>query len=89
MHIPDGLLEPEVCLVTGAAAAAAVGYSLHKVKQDSDDRIIPLTGVVAALIFAGQMVNFPLALFSLPVSGHLMGESSRPFCWDPGLAAWR
>ncbi|MAT15824.1 MAG: cobalt ABC transporter permease [Planctomyces sp.] len=73
MHIPDGLLEPEVCLVTGAAAATAVGYSLHKVKQQRNDRLIPLTGVTAALIFAGQMVNFPLAVFSLPVSGHLMG----------------
>ncbi|MCA9040712.1 MAG: energy-coupling factor ABC transporter permease [Planctomycetaceae bacterium] len=73
MHIPDGLLEPEVCLVTGAAAATAVGYSLHKVKQQANDKLVPLTGVIAALIFAGQMVNFPLALFSLPVSGHLMG----------------
>ncbi|QDU81156.1 Fused nickel transport protein NikMN [Polystyrenella longa] len=73
MHIPDGLMEPEVCLVTSAAAATAVGYSLHKVKQQADDRLIPLTGVTAALIFAGQMVNFPLGLFSLPVSGHLMG----------------
>ena len=32
---------------------------------------MPLTGMLAAVIFAGQMVNFPLV--GLPVSGHLLG----------------
>lgn len=71
MHIRDGILGPEVCLVTGAISLAAVAYSLRRLRFDLEDRAVPLTGMLAALIFAGQMVNFPL--FGLPVSGHLLG----------------
>jgi cobalt/nickel transport system permease protein len=71
MHIRDGLLSPEVCLVTGALSAAAVAYSWRRLQQDVSARSAPLTGMMAALVFAGQMVNFPL--FGLPVSGHLLG----------------
>lgn len=69
MHIPDGPLSVEVCVVTGVASLGAVGYSLHRVKESLADRTIPLTGMLSALIFAGQMVNFPL----VGTSGHLMG----------------
>lgn len=71
MHIRDGILGPEVCLVGAVLATAAVGYSLRRLRSDLADRAIPLTGMLAAVIFAGQMVNFPL--FGLPVSGHLLG----------------
>lgn len=71
MHIPDGVLSPEVCVATGAISAVAVGYSLHRLNDSLADRIVPMTGMVGALIFAGQMVNFPLAV--VPVSGHLIG----------------
>lgn len=71
MHVADGVLSPAVCFAAGAVSAAAVGYSLHKLKDQIDTRTVPLTGMVAALIFAAQMVNFPL--LALPVSGHLMG----------------
>ena len=74
MHIPDGPLSPEVCAVTGAISLAAVGYSLHRLKDSLADRAVPMTGMMAALIFAGQMVNFPIGLLGVPqVSGHLMG----------------
>lgn len=71
MHIQDGVLSPEVCIATGAISAAAVGYSLHKLKASIADRVVPMTGMMAALVFAGQMVNFPLG--AVPVSGHLIG----------------
>jgi len=71
MHIRDGILSPEVCLAAGAVATAAVGYSLRRMRTSLDDRAVPLTGMMAAVVFAGQMVNFPL--FGLPVSGHLLG----------------
>ena len=74
MHIPDGVLSPEVCAGTGAIAAGAVGYSLYRLKQTASDRVVPMTGMMAAMIFAGQMVNFPISLLGIPaVSGHLMG----------------
>ena len=71
MHIRDGILSPEVCLATGLISLAAVGFSLRKLKLDLEDRAVPLTGMLASVIFAGQMVNFPL--LGLPVSGHLLG----------------
>lgn len=71
VHINDGILSPQVCLATGILAAAAVGYSLRQLQRTNASRSVPLTGMFASLIFAGQMVNFPL--FGLPVSGHLMG----------------
>jgi cobalt/nickel transport system permease protein len=71
MHIRDGFLSPEVCLGTGVLALGALGWSLHKLRHSLADRTVPLTGMTASLIFAGQMVNF--ALPPLPVSGHLLG----------------
>lgn len=74
MHIPDGPLSTEVCLATGALSLSAVGYSLHRLKDSLAERTVPLTGMTAALIFAGQMVNFPIGLLGIPsVSGHLIG----------------
>jgi len=54
-----------------AATAAAIGYSSHKVKQDLDDSKIPLMGVLAAFIFAAQMINFTIP--ATGSSGHLGG----------------
>jgi cobalt/nickel transport system permease protein len=74
MHVPDGTLSTEVCLAAGVISLGAVHYSLRKLDNSLADRTVPMTGMMAALIFAGQMVNFPIALFGIPsVSGHLMG----------------
>lgn len=70
MHIQDGILSPAVCAATGAISLGFVGYSLHKLKASLSERTIPMTGMMAAMVFATQMVNFPLGI---PVSGHLMG----------------
>jgi cobalt/nickel transport system permease protein len=70
MHIQDGYLSTEVCIATGAVSLGAVAYSLHRMKDSLADRTVPLTGMMGSLVFAGQMINFPIGL---PVSGHLMG----------------
>ncbi|RMG39240.1 MAG: cobalt ABC transporter permease [Planctomycetota bacterium] len=69
MHVPDGLLSVPVCAATGAASTAAVGYSVRRLRDRLADRTIPMIGMMAALVFAGQMVNFPL----VGISGHLLG----------------
>jgi len=71
MHIRDGILGPEVCVAAAAISVGAISYSLRRLRADLDDRAVPVTGMLAALVFAGQMVNFPLP--GLPVSGHLLG----------------
>lgn len=71
MHIADGLLSTDVCIGAGIASAGAIGLSLRKLSETHSLRTVPLTGMMAALVFAGQMVNFPL--FLAPASGHLLG----------------
>jgi len=70
MHVPDGFLDAPTSVATGVVAAAVVGVSLRKARGELDDRTAPLAGLVAAFIFATQMLNFPVASGT---SGHLMG----------------
>ncbi|MCL4426128.1 MAG: energy-coupling factor ABC transporter permease [Firmicutes bacterium] len=70
MHIPDGFLDARTWIGATAAGAGAVGYSLKKTREVLEERQIPLLGVIAAFIFAAQMVNFPVAGGT---SGHLIG----------------
>jgi cobalt/nickel transport system permease protein len=72
MHIADGILSPEVSLGTGLLAAGALGISLRQLDQSLSHRTVPLTGMLAALIFAGQMVKFPLLVVP-SAYGHLLG----------------
>src|SRR5258708_14448326 len=71
MHIADGFLSTQVCIGAGAISAGAIGLSLRKLNETVSSRTVPLTGMMASLIFAAQMVNFPLML--APASGHLLG----------------
>lgn len=57
MHIPDGFLDTKTIVATYALSAGALGYSIKKTKEELSDRQIPTMGVLAAFIFAAQMVN--------------------------------
>ncbi len=70
MHVPDGFLDAPTSVTTGVVAALAVGVSLRKARHELDDRTAPLAGLVAAFVFAVQMLNFPVGAGT---SGHLMG----------------
>jgi cobalt/nickel transport system permease protein len=70
MHVPDGFLDAPTSVVTAAVAAVAVGVALRGARRELDDRTAPLAGLVAAFVFAVQMLNFPVAAGT---SGHLMG----------------
>jgi cobalt/nickel transport system permease protein len=71
MHMADALISPAVGGTLWAAAAGLIGYSSRKVRQDMDDRRIPLMGVLGAFIFAAQMINFTIP--GTGSSGHLGG----------------
>jgi len=71
MHMADALISPAVGGALWAATAGLIGYSSRKVKQDMDDRRIPLMGVLGAFIFAAQMINFTIP--GTGSSGHLGG----------------
>ncbi|MFE6619512.1 energy-coupling factor ABC transporter permease [Streptomyces sp. NPDC008086] len=70
MHVPDGFIDAPTSAVTGVVAAAAVAVSLRGARRELDERTAPLAGLVAAFIFAVQMLNFPVAAGT---SGHLLG----------------
>jgi cobalt/nickel transport system permease protein len=70
VHIPDGFINAPTSLAAGAVAAGGVGVSLRRAAQMLQDRQAPLAGLVAAYIFAVQMLNFPVAAGT---SGHLLG----------------
>jgi cobalt/nickel transport system permease protein len=70
MHIPDGFIDGRTSVAGAVVAAGLVGVSIRKAAHDLDDREIPLAGLVAAYLFALQMLNFPVASGT---SGHLLG----------------
>ncbi|WP_031169709.1 energy-coupling factor ABC transporter permease [Streptomyces durhamensis] len=70
MHVPDGFIDAPTSAVTAVAAAGALAVSLRGARRELDERTAPLAGLVAAFIFAVQMLNFPVAAGT---SGHLLG----------------
>lgn len=70
MHVPDGFLNAPTSVATAVVAAGAVGLALRGARRELDDRTAPMAGLVAAFVFAAQMMNFPVGVGT---SGHLMG----------------
>jgi cobalt/nickel transport system permease protein len=70
MHIPDGFINAPTSVVGGVVAVGLIAVSIKKAGDALDDRQLPLAGLVAAFIFALQMLNFPVAGGT---SGHLLG----------------
>jgi cobalt/nickel transport system permease protein len=71
MHMADALLSPQVGATFWAISGGAIAYSARKLKEDLDDRKIPLMGVFGAFVFAVQMINFTIP--GTGSSGHLGG----------------
>ncbi len=83
MHIPDGFLSVLVSIVLWIVSILVVAYALKRVNQDLGERQVPLMGVVAAAIFAGQMLNFTVVGGT---SGHLMGAALATILLGPWAA---
>src|SRR5210317_1239568 len=70
MHIPDGFLSIPVSGATGILSLGGIVLAVKRLARAVGDRLIPLMGIMAAFIFAAQMINFPVAGGT---SGHLLG----------------
>jgi cobalt/nickel transport system permease protein len=70
MHIPDGFLDPRVWVSLDVVSGSFVAVALRRVSTTFEEKAVPLMGVVAAFIFAGQMINIPVAGGT---SGHFLG----------------
>jgi len=83
LHIPDGFLSVPVSLAWWLLTALAVGLAARRVSGALSERQIPLMGVMAAFIFAGQMLNFPVLGGT---SGHLLGGALAALLLGPWAA---
>ncbi len=84
MHVPDGIVPLWLQILLLAVSAAAIALSLRVVNNRFEDRIVPYMGVLAAVIFAAQLINFPIPPFA---SGHLVGSTLLAVMVGPWAAA--
>ena len=70
MHIPDGFINGVTSAGFGVAAVGGITTAVRQTGKYLSERQVPLAGLVAAFVFAAQMVNFPVIS---GMSGHLLG----------------
>ena len=71
MHMADALLAPAVAATMYVASGVAAGISIHNLKKDDEPQKLPVMAVTAALVFAGQMINYTIP--GTGSSGHMCG----------------
>lgn len=82
LHIPDGFLSLMISLGCWVITAVFLFFAVRKAQESFDERLVPLAGIMAAFIFAGQMINFPVAGGT---SGHLVGATLAFIVLGPSL----
>jgi cobalt/nickel transport system permease protein len=84
MHMNDGLINAPTSVIFMGVAVTGIAAALVGARRDLDDRTAPMAGLVAAFVFATQMINFPI----LPgVSGHLLGGTLAAILVGPWVGA--
>jgi cobalt/nickel transport system permease protein len=83
MHIPDGFLSTLVSIALWGISIVVIGVALRRAGKDLGERQVPLMGVLAAAIFAGQMLNFSV---TGGTSGHLLGAAIATILLGPWAA---
>jgi len=83
MHIPDGFLSAQVSILFWLISILVIGFALKRVSADLGERHVPMMGVLAAAIFAGQMLNFTVVGGT---SGHLIGAALATILLGPWSA---
>jgi cobalt/nickel transport system permease protein len=84
MHAPDGFLTAGTAIATGVIAGGGVAVAIKRSGEELHDRQVPLAGLTAAFVFAGQMVNFPVAAGT---TGHLLGGALAAILLGPSVGA--
>lgn len=80
LHIPDGFLNLPVALFCWVVTIGLIWVAVRRTQEGLGERQIPLMGVMAAFIFAAQMINFPVAGGT---SGHLLGGALAAIALGP------
>ena len=82
MHVPDGFMNVTMSAATGVISFGTLWAYIRSAKDLIADRFIALTGMMSALIFVLQMINFPIAAGT---SGHLLGGALAVIVLGPRL----
>ncbi len=83
MHIPDGIVDLWLCAVLYGITIIYGIFVLKKVKKRLNESMLSRLAIFTALIFAFQMLNFPIAYGT---SGHLLGYVLLAILMSPGEA---
>ena len=83
LHAPDGFFSLPLAIVGYALAALVIAFAIHRTNRELNERMVPMMGVMAAFIFAAQMINFPVAGGT---SGHLIGAALAAIILGPWAA---
>lgn len=70
MHVPDHMIDDPTSAATATVACATLAYAAYRSRSEITRRTIAMTAATGAVVFALQMVNYPV---SAGTSGHLMG----------------
>ena len=82
MHVPDGFINAQVSIGSGIVSFATLWAYVKNAENLVADKLIALTGMMSALIFVLQMINFPIAAGT---SGHLLGGALAVVVLGPHL----
>jgi cobalt/nickel transport system permease protein len=83
MHIPDGIIDLWLCAVLYGVAILYGGFALKKARKQLDESLLSRLAIFTALVFAFQMLNFPIAYGT---SGHFLGFVLLAILMGPGEA---
>jgi len=70
LHIPDGFLSLVISIICWVITVLTLSIAISRTNESLGEKQVPLMGIMAAFIFAAQMINFPVAGGT---SGHLLG----------------
>ncbi|GAB3692871.1 energy-coupling factor ABC transporter permease [Halorubrum pallidum] len=82
MHIPDGFLDPLVAGLFWLGSGVVIGIAVRRARHELGDERTPLLGVVAAGLFAAQMLNWPIPGGT---SAHFVGGAFAGILLGPAL----
>lgn len=83
MHTPDGFITGWICIVMALLSSCVLVYALYVLRSSlNKDKILQMS-FIGLLIFAGQMLNFPIASGT---SGHLIGAALAAIMLGPYAA---
>ena len=83
MHVPDGFLSTRILVGTGLVSATGLGWAFKRARAAMHQRLVPMMGIVAAFVFAAQMVNFPVLGGT---SAHILGGAMAAILMGPASA---